>query len=745
MNEPLPQNHPEAGSHSLTADKRSLVRVSVFYLVLILLVFSRCLSYPLLDWDDHLHLTDNPNLNPVSFNGMWKIWTEPYEGLYIPLSYSFFAIEVSLTRLFDAQESSVLAPYLFHAGSLLLHFANSLLIYRILNFIVDDKRASFLGGLLFVLHPLQVESVVWISETRGLLSNFFSIAVIYYTLKYVKRSALPESELTSADIVPAHTSISTLVFATICFLLSLLAKPSSVTTPLIIGILVYGFFPAQFRSVRQWIFCWLILALIMILINRGEQADLLFDSPLWARPLIAGDSLAFYFWKLFLPYPLVMQYDKSIKLLLESNAVYWSWIIPCLFFLLACFVKQRRVWLSILGIFIAGLLPVLGLIPFAYQFVSTVADRYVYLSLLGPALAVAWLLRDVHRNVYQSAVRGLVCTVLALFAGLSFIQTATWANSSALYQHCLKYNPRAFIALNNLGHLAFKEQKYEKALHHFEKSIAVMPDDVGTNQNLGATHLKLGNTAQALQYYHRVLELDPQHPEVHAALGIYYESENDDKNAFDHYLRALQSQPQNVDALTGLGNLARKQKKFEAALQYYQLALKFRPDEPGLREKLGDLYLELGDEKNAQLQFELSRKQGSFDPVNEFNLGLMSAKNNDLQKAIQHYKSALQALNRQATTDLSQQVRQELAFAYNQMGTRLQQKGNHQQAVKQFQLALKTAPDFAAAYFNLAASQQQLGQTQAAITALQKALTLVPPHSEPARDIQNRIDSYQNK
>jgi len=124
MNEPLPQNHPEAGSHSLPADKRSLVRVSVFYLVLILLVFSRCLSYPLLDWDDHLHLTDNPNLNPVSFDGMGKIWTEPYEGLYIPLSYSFFALEVSLTRLFAAQDSPTLSPYLFHAGSLLLHFVN---------------------------------------------------------------------------------------------------------------------------------------------------------------------------------------------------------------------------------------------------------------------------------------------------------------------------------------------------------------------------------------------------------------------------------------------------------------------------------------------------------------------------------------------------------------------------------------------------------------------------------------------
>ncbi|MFH1303661.1 MAG: tetratricopeptide repeat protein [Planctomycetota bacterium] len=741
MNEPLPQNPLEVNPHSRSAGEANLFGVTLLYLVLILLIFSRCLTYPLLDWDDHLHLTDNPHLNPVSFEGLRKIWTEPYEGLYIPLSYTFFALEVSLTRLFDSQENSVLAPSIFHAGSLILHLVNSLLIYRILNLIVKNNRAACLGGLLFLLHPLQVESVVWISETRGLLSNFFSIAMIFYTLKYVVRTEASAADLPPSTTAPARKFNSELILATGCFLLSLLAKPSSVTTPLIIGILVYGFYPQQLKTLRYWIFCWLMLALTMILVNRSEQAELLFESPFWNRPLIAGDSLAFYLWKLFIPYPLMMQYDKSIKLILESDGVYWLWIIPCLCFLLACFVKQRRVWLVILAIFIAGLLPVLGLIPFAYQLVSTVADRYVYLSMFGPAFAVAWLLRDAHKTV----ARYSVCAVLAVFAGLSFIQTAAWANSVELYQHCLKYNPRAFIALNNLGHLAFKEQQFEKALHYFEKSITVMPDDAGTNLNLGATQMKLGNVDRALEFYKRVLEIDPQHPGAHVASGIYYESETDDKKAFDHYLQALQSQPQNADALMGLGNLARRQKNFKEALRYYQMALKFRPDDPDLRKNLGNLYLELGDEKNAQVQFELSRKQGSSDPVNEFNLGLMAARNSNLEKAIQHYESALQTMNQQTSPDLHKQIIQELALTYNLQGTMLQEQGNHQRAVIQLQLAIKTAPDLAPAFFNLAESLQQLGQTQAAIKALQQALTLVPPDSEPARDIQNRIDSYQNK
>lgn len=742
MNDTRQQNTSETAPITKYSEKRTLFGVVLLYLIIILVVFAQCLPYPLLDWDDHLHLTDNSNLNPISLEGIRNIWTKPYEGLYIPVSYTFFALETFLTRLlFGSQEGLELPPYLFHAGSLLLHLVNSVLIYRILKIVVNDSRAACLGGVLFLIHPLQVESVVWISETRGLLSNFFSITAIFYTLKSIKQSRISETDLSSATPTQSRNRIYELIIATVCILLSMLAKPSSVTTPLIIAILVYGFFPQQLKTLRIWIFSWLVLALVLVIVNRGEQSDLLFESPYWARPLIAGDSLAFYLWKLLIPYPLIMQYDKSMKLILDSAWIYWSWILPCLIFLLACFTKQRRIWLTILAVFTVGLLPMLGVVPFAYQFISTVADRYIYLSMLGPALAVAWLLRNTH----QLIAIGSTCFIMTVFACLSFLQITAWSGSNVLYQHCLTYNPRAFIALNNLGHMAFKNQNYEKALHYFNKSIEVMPDDIGTNQNLGATYMKLGDMDLALKYYQRALEVDPKHPGTHLALGIFYDSQADNKKAFEHYLQALQAEPQNVDALNRLGSLARKQKKLKDALRYYKLALKFRPNDHHIRENLGNLYLEMGDEKNAQAQFELSRSEGRVDPANEFNLGLIAAKNNDLQKAIQHYQSALQNINQQNSPDLYQKIIQELALTYNLLGTILQQQQRHQEAVKYFQLTTKTNPDLAPAYFNLAESLHQLKQTQAAITALQKALALVPANSEPAQDIQKRIDLYQKK
>ncbi|QDT93240.1 tetratricopeptide repeat protein [Gimesia algae] len=741
MNDIVPIESDESSLSSENVDQRSLLKVAFLFLVLLLLVFSRCLAYPLLDWDDEMHLTQNPNLNPVTLSSLGKIWSEPYEGLYIPLSYTFFAGETAITRLLGGQNQDELSPYLFHAGNLCLHLINSLLIYQILFLLVKDRQAACLGGLLFLLHPLQVESVVWISETRGLLSNCFSISAIYFSLIFASHNTSHEQPGSSSESKPKPASHSPLIAASFCFLLSLLAKPSSVTTPLIIGILVIGFFPAQLKSLRLWIAGWLILAVAFILLNRGEQAELLFESPLWARPLIAGDSLTFYLWKLVVPYPLAMQYDKSIQLILETGTLYWFWIIPCVLLLIACFVRQRRIWLTIAGVFIVGLLPVLGLIPFAYQFVSNVADRYVYLSLLAPALAVAWLMRGVS----HLAPRIVVTVLLLVCASLSYFQTATWGSNQSLYQHCLTVNPRAFIALSNLGHLAFQSGKYDTALHYFEKSLAVIPDDAGTHQNLGTTLMKLGKETEAIKHHQRVLEIDPQHPGAHLALGVYSESQDQLKHAFDHYLQTLQADPQNIFALQGLGNIARKQQNFKDALKYYQRALRFQPDDVALNENLGMLYLELGEEQNAIQQFERARKRGSINPANEFNLGLIAANNRNLPQAIRHYETALNNIDPKSSAALYQKIRQELALTSNLLGTILQQQGQHTQAIPKFETAIKYADDLAPAYYNLAESLQQLQQTTAALSALNTALKLVPAGSEPARDIQKRIDLYQKQ
>ena len=167
-------------------------------------VFGRSCWYPFLIWDDGQHITQNRAVNPPSVDGLVQIWKRPYFGLYIPLSYTFFAAESSISRKpLEEGIGSRPNPAVFHAGSLLLHIGCVLLVFFLLRKLFKHDLAALAGAMLFGLHPLQVESVAWVSETRGLLCALFSLAAIYLYLR----------------AEPSRENWKPYALATLCFLL----------------------------------------------------------------------------------------------------------------------------------------------------------------------------------------------------------------------------------------------------------------------------------------------------------------------------------------------------------------------------------------------------------------------------------------------------------------------------------------------------------------------------------------------
>ena len=736
-----------------TPKRHFRIGVGFFYFIVTILVFSRSVPYDLLHWDDDLHLLHNPHLNPVTIDSFLAIWAEPYEGLYIPLSYSFFAIEVFLTRWLFPRDGIELAPYLFHIICLLLHCANSLQIFRILKLIISDRRAACMGGLLFLLHPLQVESVAWISETRGLLSGLFALTAIYLALKVVVQAATAPSDL-SHVAGPSHvelttketicktgfqTSSRTLVLATICFLLSLLAKPTSVVSPLIVVILTWGFFPYQLRRLFKWLWIWFVIAFVMAVINRNEQAELIFESPLWFRPFIAGDSLTFYLGKFLSPYPLMFDYGRNISYLIQTKWTYCTWLAPCALLLVICFLNHRKIWLTSYAIFIAGVLPVLGIVPFAYQYISSVADRYVYLSMLGPALALTWFLSISQKKMTMR----LAYLALSLFSVLSFFQTAVWKNDDTFFGHCLKLNPRSFMSHQQLGHLLETTGNFKEAEQHFLRALSIMPEDSGINHNLGIASMRLGQTEKAFDYYQKAIEFDPNNSKSHFELATYYESHSRDKDAFHHYSEALRVRPKFSEAWLGLGNLARNDNKHEEAIRYYRLALRFKPNYPLAHKSLGYMFLQTDQIANAQIEFELFKEIGHIDSTVDYNLGLIAAKNNEIEKAMILFRSSLEESQQKNDLEQIQKVKHELTLIHNLAGAMHQENNRHIQAISQFEQAIQYNATFAPAHYNLAQSLHGTNRKAEALEALKIALTLVPENSEAAIDIKNRLELYQ--
>jgi hypothetical protein len=191
---------------------------------------------------------------------------------------------------------------------------------------------------------------------------------------------------------------------------------------------------------------WLILAIPIAVIARLSQPipETWVNAPFWLRPLVAGDALAFYLCKLLYPLTLVPDYNRSPSVIRGNYEVFYTWLVPAILaatLLRFCWRHRARAPLVAGAVwFVVGLLPVLGLTPFAFQHMSTVADRYVYLPMFGVALGAAWVLdRASHlRLPLQRGLIGISMVVLIALGVRTFYQTQYWRNTFTLFDHSIQ-------------------------------------------------------------------------------------------------------------------------------------------------------------------------------------------------------------------------------------------------------------------------------------------------------------------
>ena len=378
-----------------------------------------------------LHITDNPYLNPVTLPHVLHFWQKPYHNLFIPVSYTAYAL-LALSRtarhaLPDAARGmSPYDPHVFHAANLVLHLLNVLLVFRLLRRIVKNPWAALGGALLFGLHPVQVESVAWISELRGLLGSFFAL------LGPVALSSVRVDAAGTRKTWPTALVVRLALSPVSCW--PCCPSPARWSMPVFALLLDAGS-------------CAEACAPLCMACRGGDCGPRLCADdagrsarprqpalPLWQRPFIAGDALAFYFAKMLLPLRLGIDYGRSPLFVLDHAWGYLTWLVPVGLGLLLWLLRRRYPMLCLAAaLFVAGLLPALGLVPFLFQDFSTVTDRYLYLSLLGPALALAWALSRTQGR----AAPVLSAVALIALAGRSVTQIPTWTTvRRCSVRHC---------------------------------------------------------------------------------------------------------------------------------------------------------------------------------------------------------------------------------------------------------------------------------------------------------------------
>ena len=598
-------------------------------ILLVLAVFGQVCGYEFLTYDDPLHVYENPYLTDFSAANLRHLWQGSLHGLYIPVTYSLWAGLAALGRLLPAAAGDVaLNPLPFHAANLLLHLLNTVLVWMIGRRLLASRLATAIGAALFAMHPIQVEAVAWVSGTKDLLAGLFCFAAIWCYVLYAQAAER------AATRQPRYYWL-----AVVCFMLALLAKPSAVVLPVATAGLGVFWLKRSWRQVGLELAPLLLLALPLIALTRQAQAGAVFGfvPAWWQRLLIAGDTLSFYLGKLFLPVVLTADYGRTPQVVVAADWLYLTALLPLL--LVAAIVwKDKDGWLRGAAlVFFTFLLPLSGLMTFGFQNLSTVADRYLYLSMLAPALVLGRLVCRYNGPL----VHGISLVLIVLLGVKSGMQASYWQNSSALYEHMVSANPQSWFAYNNLGSLYHVDKKNEQALESFRRAIAVRPDAALSYVNMATVYSDMGKSPEAVAALHKALELDPANARACTELADIDRGAGRLLEAKALYQKAIGLEPDLAKAHAGLGAVLAALGRKDEAINAYQQAVALSPVLASVYNNLGMIYKEMHKDDLAEAAYQqaIALKPEFAEAYN--NLGFLYASQGRQELAIRHYLQAL--------------------------------------------------------------------------------------------------------
>jgi protein O-mannosyl-transferase len=547
---------PNTRSNPPSTPSRRLLGIRLILLAAVLLVFGRILANDFVNWDDNPLIYNNPNIAQPTVPGLLHQWNpkDPNNSeMYDPLVFTVWWSLAHVAQL-DSPDffGSKLNPYVYHAASLLVHWLSACIVLEILRKLKISDWAALAGALIFAIHPIQTEAVAWATAMKDLLSGLFALLAIWQYILAVQS--------------PHKRRNWTYLLATVCFVAGLLSKPSTVVVPLIVAAIDYLIFARPWRQIAKWIWPWLLLALGCGLLTIWVQPPHYVDiGPIWARPLVAMDALAFYLYKIFLPIRLSFDYGRSpLAALYDPNLhhpLYWTWIFPLAIAIVLARIRKPIPTVAGL-IFLLGVLPVLGLKAFVFQYYTTVADRYVYVSMLGIALMVGWL---IDQRRHRIAV-GIFLAVLATLGSLSFVQAGRWKDTETIYDYGIHLNKTRALHYLIFGdykdHLAAaaesmkdRDAYLEQSADLYREAIALEPTNTNGYDRLARALVRLNQIPAAIEVVRQWMAIDAtinskadptlrEKPgSLEEMLGSLYLKNGQYPEAIEHLRRSLQITP----------------------------------------------------------------------------------------------------------------------------------------------------------------------------------------------------------
>jgi len=541
-------------------------------------IFLPSLQFPFSNLDDYIQVVENPFLKKISFDAFRGIFSNTFVGMYQPMTTTVYLLIAQINGI---------DPFWFHIASLLTHLFNGFMAFNVLKHFCRKETAQIFS-ILFIVHPLQVESVAWVSAYSNLLFSSFSLLSIEAYIKYCNTQGKRYYWM----------SLLFFIFAT-------LSKSSAISLVLILPLLDL-YFQVKFHfkktlSYMPFVLVGLFFGIITILSREsaGHLSEMSQSFGFIDRIFIVARNFLYYPGKFIWPNYLSIFYPFPESGILLPLQYYLSFpILILIAYLIIKFRTYTKLWFGVL-FYLGTILLVVQIIPLGNQLTT---DRYLYLPMIGLIIIISFF---VEKYLNSKQVRFLIVLPI-LFSLLSFQRIQLWENDGLLWRNVLKNHPDVAQAYNNLGSYLLKNGNSKEAFAHFEKATM----------------------------------LNPKYADAHSNLGNWYSENNQSDKAILQFNKAIDLRP-HADAYFNRGNEYAKIKRFDLAIQDYSSSIALRPHEECFTNKAYSL-IQLGNIATAQEELSIALDLNPNYGRALFLMGIINRMNQNLSKACNYFQRAMQ-------------------------------------------------------------------------------------------------------
>ncbi len=599
--------------------------------IVTIMVYWQVTGFDFVDFDDDIYVEENQIVQRgLTREGFVWAFTTGRTGNWHPLTW--------LSLMLDCQLSQNLARCC-HTTNVLIHIANTLLLFWVLKRMTSAFWCSAFVAALFALHPLHVESVAWISERKDVLSTLFFFLTILFYIRYVERRGF-------FRYVPV----------VLCFALGLLAKAMLVTLPFALLLLDYWplgrFRPGKlaaggeegkntrkaagllvFEKAPLFVLT-VILCLVTYLLHKSTKGIMDLDLDVQLANVVA--SYGRYIGRMFWPRGLAVIYLHPNRI--EVGVMVISLIVLICISAVVIFLGRRRPYLVVGWLWYIGLLiPVIGFVQIGNH---SMADRYSYVPLIGLFIMLTWsaaeLAKAKHYPKGALATAGIlivlllsVCTVfqirhwqngVTLFAraidvtggnyvaynnfGMALDRAGKVDEAIEQWKQALRLNPNHYKVIGNLVRVLVEKGHIEEALFYYSKSVGWSPDDCRTRTSLADTLFRLRGYHRAVEHYEAALAAGCDDASIHYNLAVALSHQGRYDDSILHYSKFLQQQPDSFRAHNNLGAVLMSKRDDAEAIRHFQEALRLNWDYFGAHMNLATILMERGNIPEAIKHYE---------------------------------------------------------------------------------------------------------------------------------------------